>query len=59
MWRDKMHKFKWLKEGRTGNVEYCDEKGMFVVMRKIDPSMVIKCGKYLILYLDHVGSKVC
>jgi len=36
MWRDKMRKFKWLKEGRTGNVEYCDEKGMFVVMRKID-----------------------
>jgi hypothetical protein len=43
--------FIWLKEGRTGNVESCDEKGMFVVMRK--------CGKYLILYLDLVGSKVC
>jgi hypothetical protein len=31
-----MRKFKCLKEGRTENVEFCDEKGMFVVMRKID-----------------------
>jgi hypothetical protein len=33
-WGDKMHIFKWLKKGRTGNVESCDGKGMFVVMRK-------------------------
>ena len=31
-----MRVFKWLKKGRTGNVESCDEKGMFVVMRKSD-----------------------
>jgi len=36
MWRDKVRMFKWLKEGRTGNVESCDEKGMFAVMRKTD-----------------------
>lgn len=35
-WRDTMHIFKWLKKGRAGNVESCDEKGMFVVMRKSD-----------------------
>jgi len=35
-WRETMRVFKWLKKGRTGNVESCYEKGMFVVMRKSD-----------------------
>jgi len=31
-----MRVFKWLKVGRTGNVESCNEKIMFVVVRKTD-----------------------
>lgn len=38
--RDKMHVFKWLKEGRTGNVESYNKKRMFVVVRKTDQCLL-------------------
>jgi len=50
--RDKMRVFKWLK-GRRGNVESCNEKRMFVVVRKADQWLLNvkkkKKGKVILL----------